>query len=313
MNSEYKKLYEEQISNKCRMIIIEYSPQCKTYKYYPFSHSQSVAALDELMNLIIDNVVFYAFLEDEIIRLDKEIGLLEDLRLAAKYAFSQRLPKRNNPNSDGTLGEVLLDLLLQVYEPSSKKLVARAKYIEVGKRSNEITGYDALYFTQNNGKVFLWFGQAKAGKKQYCKDGIIKDLNTTFDADYFSDTLFYIADKCDSNELSELLTAINRICFQAQKNKWNKEIKLKHLSNLLKDKGVQVRIPCLLAFSKDIYSSGKLTENINNVTNKKIKKFDNQSFSINFDLPYEILFYIFPIKDISYIRSKIVEFKKEVV
>ena len=313
MNFEYQKLYENLIINKCKVTIIDYSPNSKAYKYYPFSHYPSVTALDELTNLIIDNVVFYAFTEDEIVSLNKNIGLLEDLRMAAKYAFSERLPKRKNPNSDGTVGEVLLDLLLQAFEPTSQKLVARAKHTELGKRTTEITGYDALYFTQENNKLYLWLGQAKAGTETYCKSSILDDLNTKFGEDYFSNTLFYIADKCDSNELADLLTEINRICFQAQKNKWDSDTKLKQLLDFLKSRDVKIKIPCLLAYSKDIYSSGKLTENIIKVSNEIINSFDNQSFSINFDLPYEIRFYIFPIKDISYIRSKIVEFKKEVV
>ena len=39
-------------------------------------------------------MIFYAFSENEILRLNDDIDLLEDLRAAAKYAYIERLPKR---------------------------------------------------------------------------------------------------------------------------------------------------------------------------------------------------------------------------
>ena len=114
---------------------------------------------NELCDLLIDNMVFYAFSENEILKLHSNINILDDLRSAAKYAYAQRLPQRLSPNSDGTLGEVLLDLLIQVYNPNAKKLIARAKQIEI-KSKKEITGYDALYFTQSPEGLYLWLGQA---------------------------------------------------------------------------------------------------------------------------------------------------------
>jgi len=221
MNQEYKKLYKDLIAEKCKTTIIDYDPCNKKYQYQPFSHSVSPMALDNLYDLVIDNVVFYTFSEDEIIKLQNNISLLADLRSAAKYAFAERLPKRKAADSDGTLGEVLLDLLIQVFEPASQKLIARAKHIEVGKKS-EITGYDALYFTKQGDEITLWLGQAKAGQESYCKRDIKKDLNEKFQTDYFTETAFYIADKSDCYELTSLLNEINKICLDTQKENLTK-------------------------------------------------------------------------------------------
>lgn len=312
MNAEYNKIYKELITDLSTGVIIDYDMQSKNYKYKPFSHYASSSALDDLYELIINNVIFYAYTEEEIIS-QFNIGMLDDLKVAAKYAFSQRLPKRTNPNSDGTIGEVLLDLLIQVFEPSAQKLVARAKHTEVGKRKNEITGYDALYFTSTNGELTLWLGQAKAGAEKYCKGDIKKDLNTKFVQNYFADTAFYIADKSDSKELTQLLNEINRICFQAQKNRWDNAIKNKKLYELLQSKNVEIKIPCLLAYSNDtVYNSKDLQSAINSVVTDIQKYYEKQTFNIAIKLPYDIRFYIFPIKNVSYIRQKIVEFKKEV-
>jgi len=43
------------------------------------------------------------------------------------------------------------------------------------------------------------------------------------------------------------------------------------------------------------------------------KYFDETDFKINLDLPCEIRFYIFPIKDVSYVRKMFINLKKETV
>ena len=312
MNDEYYRIYNKLIRKKSKCVIIDYDILSKNYIYQPFSHKVTDSALNDLYDLVIDNIVFYAYSENEIIK-KNELGMLEDLRVAAMYAFSERLPKRLNPDSDGTLGEVLLDLIIQVFEPDSQKLIARAKFTEVEKRKTEITGYDALYFTLQDKQITLWLGQAKAGVEQYCKSGIKEDLNTKFYQNYFANTTFYIADRSESSKLTHLLTEINQICLDTQKNHWNKDKKINALYNLLKNNNVKIKIPCLLAYTSNIYESSNINKEISTIVDKIQQYYDNEKFNVNIGLPFEIRFYIFPIKDISYIRNKIVELKKEVV
>lgn len=313
MDINYRDLYHSLIVNKLDAVIIEYAHHTQTFTYIPFSHKTSDCALDDLADLVIDNTVFYAFSEKEIISLQKDIGLLDDLRDAAKYSFAQVLPKRTNPNSDGTIGEVLLDLLIQAYEPEAHKLIARAKYTEMDKKS-EITGYDALYFTMQDGNIKLWLGQAKAGAEKYCKSDIKKDLNTKFTTDYFASTAFYISTRSDSDELSSILTEMNRICLQAQKEKWTKAQKVDNLFAILSNHNVSIKIPCLIAYTKDIYSDPTLLkQRIEECVSQICSYLDTETYSIGLRLPYDIVFYIFPIKDVSYIRNRIVSLKKEVV
>ena len=312
MDDEYSRIYDELIRNKSKYVIVDYDPQSKNHIYRPFRHNVTATALNDLYNLIIDNIVFYAYSENEIMT-KNEMGMLEDLRAAAMYAFSERLPKRLNPDSDGTVGEVLLDLIIQVFEPKSQKLIARAKLTEVEKRKYEITGYDALYFTLQDEQITLWLGQAKAGTEQYCKKGIKEDLNTKFTLDYFADTAFYIADRSESPELTSLLKQINKVCFEAQKNKWTKTKKIDMLLNLLIKNNVKIRIPCLLAYTSDIYKSDDINREISDAVNKMQKYYDKEHFKVDMGLPYEIRFYIFPIKDVSSLRNRLVKLKKEVV
>ena len=172
---EYRILYDTHIVQKAKLLIVKYNEQKHKYEYRPYSHTTKYDALDNLSDLIIDNMIFYAFSEDEIVNLHKLNGILDNLKIAAKYAYLQRLPKRKNANTDGTPGEVLLDILIQVFEPLSQKLIARAKYQQLGD-NNEIKGYDSLYFTKDDSNISLWLGQVKTGTFKYCKASIISDV-----------------------------------------------------------------------------------------------------------------------------------------
>ena len=107
MNLEYRNLYKSLIADKAKSIIIQYSPCKRTFTYKPLSHKIDKSAIDDLYDLVIDNTVFYAFSE-EIVRLHSNMGALDNLKAAAKYSFAERLPKRTNASSDGTIGEIKL-------------------------------------------------------------------------------------------------------------------------------------------------------------------------------------------------------------
>ncbi|PPK76813.1 uncharacterized protein DUF1837 [Lacrimispora xylanisolvens] len=313
MNKNYRKIYDELITSQLKAVIIDYSPQTHNYIYRGYTHKAEATSMDDVVKLVIDDMIFYAFSESEVLELHEDLEILEDLREAAKYAYSQRLPKRLNADTDGTLGEVLLDIFIQAYAPNAEKLVIRAKHTEI-KSKKEITGYDALYFTKENSDICIWLGQAKAGKKDYCKKSIVDDLNDKFKKNYFADTAFFIADKCDTEELKKMLRQINKICFEAQKFNYSSEKKINELVNYLNLNNVKIKIPCLIAYTKDIYANEeKLKEHIISEVEEIRKKFDDELFSIEVELPYEVVFYIFPIKDVNYLRKKIIELKREAI
>lgn len=313
MAKTYKEIYNELIGEKFRAVIISYSPRKGTYEYLGYSHQVEVNALDDIANLIIDDMVFYAFSENEILKLNDDVDLLADLRAAAKYAYIERLPKRKKAKSDGTMGEVLLDIFIQLASQNTQKLIARAKHTEINTKK-EITGYDALYFTKDMTGISLWLGQAKAGQKGYCKSSIIKDLKEKYTREYFADTAFYIADKNEAPELGDLLSEINRICLMAQLNKWNKEEKVEKLLQVLQAKQVRIRIPCLIAYSQKIYSDKtKLEAYIEAEVKEMADEVDAEKFPIEIGTDFDIVFYIMPIEDVDYIRDKIIDLKKEAI
>lgn len=311
MDKSYKEIYNELIGERFRTTVISYSPYKGIYQYLGYSHQVDRNALDDIANLIIDDMVFYAFSENEILRLNDDIDLLVDLRAAAKYAYVERLPKREKAKSDGTMGEVLLDIFIQLASENTKKLIARAKHTEINSKK-EITGYDALYFTKDMTGISLWLGQAKSGQKGYCKGSILKDLQEKYTREYFADTAFYIADRNEAPELSELLSEINKVCLNAQLKKWDKEEKVEKLFSVLKNRQVKINIPCLIAYSKKIYfDKEKLKAYIEAEVKGIVDEFDDEIFPIEIGTDYDIIFYIMPVEDVDYIRNKIIDLKKE--
>ena len=173
MSNSYKEIYNKLIGEKFNTVVIRYSPEKGKYEYRGFSHHAEKNALDNIANLIIDDMIFYAFSENEILRLNDDIDLLEDLRAAAKYAYIERLPKREKAKSDGTMGEVLLDIIIQLASQNTKKLIARAKHTEI-KNKKEITGYDALYFTKDAEGISYGLDKRRRVKRRIVREVSLK-------------------------------------------------------------------------------------------------------------------------------------------
>ena len=307
----YKDLYKSHISDKANYIIIKYDPTKNNYQYRPYSHYATPDAIDNLSKLIIDDMVFYAFTEEEIVNYHNQFGLLDDMKKAAKFAYESRIPKRKNPNTDGTPGEVLLDILIQVYEPQSEKLIARAKYKQLGDNS-EIKNYDAMYFTRDKDNIYLWLGQVKSGSCSYCKSDIKDDLNKKYVLDYLAKSMFYIAQRNENNSLTPILNQINKIYFDAIDSNWSQEYKVQKIVELFNDNNIKLMIPCLLAYTADIYSSqSELECRVNSCTEEIVDYFDSLSFDINEKLNYEILYYVFPIQNVQILREKVGSIKKK--
>jgi hypothetical protein len=311
IGEEYRALFDSHVSNKAKLVIIKYNSVKKKYDYRPYSHIANKDAINKLSELIIDNMIFYAFSEEEIVEMNDRNGILDDLRIAAKYALNNRLPKRNNPTTDGTPGELLLDILIQVYEPLSHKLIARAKFRQMGDNF-EIKGYDALYFTQVGKEISLWLGQVKSGSCDYCKSGIKSDLNQKYLSEYFSNAMYYIADKVEkSSPLIDILNKINGICYESIKYNWSSEYKKEILFKFLKSSNITIKIPCVLAYTAEIYDdSSKLSNEITSETNGMIDYFDQAVFNISVPLNVELIYYIFPIENVQSLREAISLFKR---
>lgn len=301
INNEYKNIYNKEIIQKNKGIIISYPVTDEKYRYVPYSHGISEEAVEKLADLMRKNLFFYAFGEEEIVDYYKK-DFFNSMEQGAQYAYQKRSPKRAD-TTDGLLGEVLIDLLIQMYNPKAYKLSVRTIFRQ--DDNTEIKGYDSTYFSKDEHGISLWLGQAKLGGKDYCKSGINEDLVEKYLNNYLTTQLFFVCDKRiaitdDAKCILEMIEKINIKTMNADADKRASE-----LIKLFNDNEISIKIPCLLAYDKSdvYYSEQTLTENIMNEVNSIKGYFDAQIYKFNGFKP-EIVFYIFPIEDVSRLRNK---------
>lgn len=205
----YHKIFDKEILQKSRGVIFSFSPLQDQFIYQPYSHNISADSVEKLGELMRHNLFFYSYGEEEVVQ-HYEKDHFSSLEQAAKYAYINRLPKRADI-TDGLPSEVLLDLLVQLYNPQACKLAVRT--ILRQNDNNEIKGYDLTYFSKDETGVSLWLGQAKLGGKAYCKTNINKDLLEKFTAEYLSKQIFFVCEKRVSltDDTKAILEAIEEI------------------------------------------------------------------------------------------------------
>ena len=123
LQQKYRELFDKEIMQKSKGIIFSFCPIKNCYQFAPYAHAVSESAVEELAELMRHNLLFYAFGEEEVVRFYQE-DMFASLETAARYAYKQRLPKRADI-TDGLPSEVLLDLLVQMYNPNAYKLAVR--------------------------------------------------------------------------------------------------------------------------------------------------------------------------------------------
>lgn len=301
ISQKYKAIFNKEILQQSKGVIFAFSPQSEGYTYQPYSHAISETSVENLGALMRKNMLFYTYGEDEVVNY-VEKNTFHSMEQAAKYAYRQRLPERT-PKQDGLPSEVLLDLLIQIYNPSAYKLAVRTIFRQ--KDNNEIKGYDLTYFVKDHLGITLWLGQAKLGGLYYCKSGINEDLNKKFTPTYLTEQLFFICDKRVSltDDAREILSIIEEINIREMES--DSSVRAKTLLQFFQDNNIRIKIPCLLAYDKeDVYNDpAKLYEKINDEVESMKKYYCTHSYSFSGFVP-EIVFYIFPVESVDRLRSK---------
>lgn len=298
---EYNDIFNEEIVQKSKGIIFSFSPLIDKYTYRPYAHSISDDAVEKLGEIMRHNLLFYGFGEDEVVDYYKR-GKLSSIEQAAKYTYEARLPHRAE-KQDGLPGEVLLDLLVQLYNPLTYKLAVRTIFRQ--DDNNEIKGYDLTYFSKDESGISLWLGQAKLGGKDYCKKGISFDLIKKYTGSYLAKQLYFVCDKRvqitqDARDILEKIETINIRTIDK-----DDDIRAQQLLALLNKLDIKIKIPCLLAYGEEsVYKDeAKLQERIVSELEGVRDFFNSQMFAFAEFSP-EIVFYVFPIQSIDRLRDR---------
>ena len=299
--NKYRDLYEKIIVQNIKGVIYDYSPINDTYTFKPFSHSVSSNSVEELGRIMRNNLPFYCYGEDEVIQYFERYNL-DNITDFSRFSYKQRLPKRHHTN-DGLLSEVLLDLLIQVYNPDTYKLCVRTLFRQ--DDNNEIKGYDLTYFSKCGNKTTLWLGQAKLGQKDYCKSDIDKDLKSKYNNSYLSKQMYFICDKPvevndDARAILDIINELNISNMNSDNN-----ARMNKLIQCFKVNNIKINIPCLLAFEeKLVYEKpDKLFSIIKKETEDLISYYKSKNYSFSGFKP-NIIFYVFPIEDLKRLRDK---------
>lgn len=304
---EYRKIFNKLVFEPSKSIILKYDVENDKHEYQGVSHTCDDDAIKKLIEILKINLIFYCYGETEVVNKYNRNDLI-DLQKAIQKAYKFRIPKRTtrqnkfDANHDGLQSELILDYLIQVIYPECRKLGVRAKYRQ-RTDNNEIKGYDSLYFSKEKNQVNLWLGQAKFGQFQYCKNDIYSDLVTKYEKLYLSDEIFFIVDHIVDDldpafmDILDLLDEINKL-YEGTDSSGN-------LIKFLKKKDIRLKIPCLLAYENSkVYETNKQLGNMVKNEIQKVKKYFNaQSINIS-SLSSEIIFLIFPIKEIESLRSR---------
>lgn len=300
ISEEYRKIYEREISLEGTGVILIYSPVTNNYRFQPFSHNTDSDCVEQLSTLMRKNLLFYCYGEDEVVT-HYQKGIFSDLEKAATYAYRNRLPNRL-ANSDGLPGEVLLDLLVQLYEKDAYKLAVRP--ILRQNDNTEIKGYDLTYFTLHDDGIALWLGQAKLGQKAYCKTGIHNDLLDKFKKEYLSGQMFFVCDKQvgvteESQTITDIINQINIVTLEE-----NEEKRALALLECFNKYNITINIPCLVAYEENsVYCDASfISQKMENELKEMQQYFSQNVYSFEGFKP-QIILYIFPLKDLTKLRD----------
>ena len=267
VTQRYKEIFTDEIIKKSTGVIFSFSPLQDKYVYHPYSHAVSKDAVEKLGELMRLNLFFYSFGEDELVQY-YEKDMFSSMEQAAKYAYKSRLPKRVDI-TDGLPSEVLLDLLVQMYNTS------------------------------------LWLGQAKLGSKEYCKSDISSDLLKKFNDEYLSKQLFFICDKRVSinDEAKEILEIIEEINIRSMEE--DEKTRAHKLLDYFKSANIKIKIPCLLAYGEaSVYKDVTQLYQKIEIEVENIKNYFAKHTYIFGGFSPEIVFYVFPIESIERLRNK---------
>lgn len=301
IEERYKKIFDKEVLQNSKGVIFTFAPLQDKFVYRPYSHDTSADSVEKLGALMRKNMFFYSYGEEEVVS-NYEKDYFSSMEQAARYAYKNRLPKRAD-STDGLPGEVLLDLLVQLYDPQAYKLAVRTIFRQ--KDNNEIKGYDLTYFSKEKTGICLWLGQAKLGEKGYCKTGIHQDLITKFTNVYLSEQLFFVCDKpvALTKDAKEILETIKQINIRSMDD--DEALRGQKLLEYFKREGIKIRIPCLLAYGEgSVYKdAGELYRMVKQETAGIKTYFNAHTYDFKGFSP-EIVFYVFPIESIERLRSK---------
>ncbi|MBR3839608.1 MAG: hypothetical protein IKM20_00545 [Erysipelotrichales bacterium] len=295
--AEFYEIFCERIKDRVleHLIFIEYD--LKNGKYNKYHHENNEDASSKIGNLLKEYLPYCVYSEQEFIEW-YEKGQFDDLDKMIKVIKKNRLPNRHG-DQNGIYSETLLDLLIMLKNPNTKKACIRTVHRQ-RTDNNEIKGFDSVHMLKNKNEILLILGQAKLGDRTYCINKIKEDLEK-MDFLYTYDELTFIVDKrlCVDSEIKDILSELNDLFFDLVDK--SVEERRDELEKYFEMKNINIIVPCLLAYEKkSIY-----TQDFDNQFEAEIKSIINsvKDYKCALNLNTKLMFMFFPIYSKSDLRK----------
>lgn len=290
-----KELFKNLIYDKIKPLVVRYDIAGKKFNYDAFSHVQTENINEQLVDVLIDSILFYAFENDE---LENEYrkNRLGDVRKAAIAAYHARVSKTER-KEDGLMGELILDMYLRAIYKDAEILYSRVLYrdrVPTKEYKKEIKGYDSICFSCDRNQPKIWLGQVKTGDLGYCLKSIKEDLNKNILKDYLSSSMLIAADinRNKKSLMSEIVDGINDIQLNFCTDKDNL---YSEMIDYLKEKEIIFVMPAMCVFESKNYkvSEEAIIAEIESLVKDKLEQFCLENLE---ELSTEILFVIIPVE-----------------
>lgn len=312
------EIFKEVIGKRLLPLVVSFNPYTKKYQIHPFRHAITPTFEKDFSDILFDSIIFYAFEKNEIER-EYDRGKLSDLRRASRAAYESRVPKTEK-QVDGLLGELALDNFIKMFFEDIELLYSRVKYLErrpqkelTEKRTGqEVKGYDGLVFSSSNGQRYMWVGQVKTGDWTYCLRGIKEDINKSILETYFSSAMLIMTDimrstSSNSALLQKIIDDLNDLQLD-----YSTDLPTLHkkVVKYFKDNRIIIRLPCLIIVDEKNYDDE--SQLLETIKKKCSNAFDSFIITNNSEFEIEVLFMVFPVRNLAKIREEFLNIRKNI-
>lgn len=312
------EIFREEIGKRLSPLVLRFNPYTKKYQIHPFRHVISPTFEKDFSDILFDSIIFYAFEKNEIER-EYDRGKLSDLRKASRAAYESRVPKTEK-QTDGLMGELALDSFIKLFFEDIELLYSRVKYLErrpqkdlkEKRTGQEVKGYDGLVFSSSNGQRYMWVGQVKTGDWAYCLGEIKKDINKSILETYFSSAMLIMTDimrSASSNSalLQKTIDDLNDLQLD-----YSTDLRTLHkkIVKYFKDNRIIIRIPCLIIVDEKNYDDE--SQLLETIKKKCSNAFDGFIVINNSEFEIEVLFMVFPVRNLAKIREEFLNIRKNI-
>lgn len=245
---------------------------------------------DKLVELIVNSIVDYSYNDNELANKDIEKKHFGAIRNRLRYEEDDDIETKEKY---GFYGEVILNLLLQIYYHTSAIIAKGCFYDILSPAENK--GYDSFHIIEENNQMLLWFGETKFHQTySSALESIFENIEKAISSGYFFKNLLAMENKLNSLNIqgSKINELIEEISDDPQIT----------IHNLVTKYNLKLIYPILIICNN--------TYNTYDTTIKRIIdkiKNDYHGKTLNLGFEYELFFILLPVSNSKQIKLDVIQ------